>query len=223
MNTYRVDLFSVFLIATHFAIMKITILFAFATLALTAHASWFGRSNDHHHHHLNETLDASNVEIHHGETTTLTPREHMQTGPDHETIHQEIPIKTKYIEIPMIQTKTAIVTATVTATETATATETTVATQIQTVTDTKVQTVHAVETILPTVDKYRLGPGEVPRTIADSDHLVHRSCVCTDITVPKTARTAHGIVVRDVKNSATGLKVATGAGIAALTGAAMMF
>lgn len=214
--------------------MKLLFLSAFALCAilpLSTEAAWFGRSNENHHNYTTEPYEASRKhtspisEADHVEpgTKVLPRREHVQQGPDHVTIHKEIPIQTKIVEIPMI--RTAVVTATVTATSTAvvTATETAVATETATVTD--VKTVHAVHTVLPTVDNYRLNPNEQPKEISEHDHLVYRRCF--DITVPKTTTTEEGVMVhndvthlgrRDVKHH-NGAMTKTGSALIAFIGA----
>ena len=134
--------------------------------------------------------------------------EHVQQGPDVMTIHSELPIPTVYVERPV--TYTATVTATVTAVETA------VETATKTLTD--IKTVHAVQTVLPKVDEYKIGRNETPKQISESDELVHRRV--TDILVPKAAYTQNRYRNETVTKSgapATFMTIGTSA-LTALTG-----
>lgn len=211
--------------------MKLLLFSAFAfcaILPLAAEAAWFGHTSnyttdpyDSKYVGGKHTTPVADIEAEHVKSGTkvLPRREHVQQGPDHVTIHKEIPIQTKIVEIPMI--RTAVVTATVTATSTAvvTATETAIATETATVTD--VKTVHAVHTVLPSVDNYRLNPNEQPKEISEHDHLVYRRCF--DITVPKTTTTEEGVMVdKDVAHLSHRHEVKHHNGATAVTGSAII-
>ena len=160
-------------------------------------ATWFGKHEhkttpDHIPGHLNASQPI---------------REHVQKGPDHITVHTEVPIETKVVEIPVYLTAT--VTATVTDVQTAVETKTATATETVTKTLTDVQTIDALHTIVPTVEAYQIAEGQSPRAVPETEELTER--IIVDVKQPRVKLVAdengrHRVhrTSQVVKNSATG-------------------
>lgn len=160
-------------------------------------ATWFGKHESKTtHEHLPGHLNTSHP-----------IREHVQKGPDHITVHTEVPIETKVVEVPVYLTAT--VTATVTDVQTAVETKTAIATETVTKTLTDVQTVDSLHTIVPTVEAYQISEGQSPRAVPETEVLQER--ILIDVKHPRVKMVAdengrHHVHQTDqtVKNSATG-------------------